>query len=65
MHGFVLVTEYDSNRVMVFDSGGLLVHGFGSAGFAQGQFFSPQGIAISPNSDIFVADSNKKKVQVI
>ena len=54
-----------NHRVSVFDKDGVFVHRFGSYGSAVGQFFSPYGIAVSPNNDVYVADYGNRRVQII
>jgi len=64
MHGFVLVSENDNHHVTVFDKDGVFVCCFGSYGSANGQFYSPRGIAISPSGNIYVVDCSNKRVQI-
>jgi len=64
MHNFVLVSQNGNHRVTVFDKDGVFVCCFGSYGSANGQFFSPRGIAISPSGNIYVADCSNKRVQI-
>ena len=62
--GFILVTDFGNNRVSIFDQDGVFVHSFGSHGSAGGQFSRPDGIAVSPNNDVYVTDRNNKRVQI-
>ena len=38
---------------------------FGSKGSGMGQFNSPQGITVSTNGDVFVADYNNNRIQIL
>jgi len=64
MYGFVLVSENGNHHVTVFDKDGVFVCCFGSYGSANGQFYNPQGIAISPSGNIHVANWDNKRVQI-
>ena len=64
MYGFIFVTEHSENRVSIFNKDGVLIHSFGSRGSGHGQFSGPRGIAISPTGDIYVCDTNNKRIQI-
>ena len=64
MCGFIFVTNSFKNCVSVFSKDGVFIHSFGSRGSDHGQFFGPQGIAISPTGEIYVCDSENKRVQI-
>ena len=63
MYGFILITERGNNRVSVFDKDGVFIHCFGSKGFTNRQFSSPNEIALSPNSTVYVSDCDNKRIQ--
>ena len=64
MYGFILITEGGNHCVSVFDKDGVLIHCFGSKGSANGQFFSPHGIVLSPNGSVYVTDHYNKRIQI-
>ena len=64
LYGFILVTEYSTNRVSVFDKDGVFIHNFGSYGTSYGQFSSPREIAISPAGDIYICDMLNQRIQI-
>ena len=64
MYGFILVTEYSTNHVSVFDKDGVFIHNFGAYGTSYGQFSSPRGIAISPAGDIYICDMLSQRIQI-
>ena len=37
---------------------------FGKSGTANGQFSGARGIAVAPNSDVYIADSNNQRIQI-
>ena len=49
---------------MVFNPQGELLLSFGAQGGGEGQFLLPNGIFISQDNTIFVADSYNRRVQV-
>jgi RHS repeat-associated protein len=56
--GNVWVPEYGNNRVQVFTTTGSYLYGFGSKGAGAGEFNdSPQGIAFTGSSTVYVLDS--------
>jgi sugar lactone lactonase YvrE len=50
--------------VQVFDDQGRLLLNWGEAGSAPGQFWLPNGIAISAADQIYIADSYNRRIQV-
>jgi DNA-binding beta-propeller fold protein YncE len=53
-----------NNRVQKFDSSGNFITKFGTFGSGDGQFFSPQGVAVDPSTgEVFVADTFNNRVQ--
>ena len=49
--------------VMVFTSDGATVTEFGAFGSDEGEFFTPYGIALDSNDDVYVADPENRSVQ--
>ena len=62
--GYVLVTERSGNCVSVFHSDGTFILQFGSKGSESGKFDQPCGIAINGQGQVFVMDSNNKRIQM-
>lgn len=62
--GNVYVTGINDNRVQKFDSDGVYLTGWGSAGSGDGQFASPHGVAVHPNGSIYVCDTGNNRIQV-
>ncbi len=58
------VVEYTNDRIQRLTSGGTYLSKLGVAGLAVNEFESPQGIAVSPNGRILVADTLNNRVQV-
>jgi DNA-binding beta-propeller fold protein YncE len=58
------VSEFDGNRVQVFDNLGNFQFLFGSQGSGNGQFNNPTGIAVDAGGNIHVADRENHRVQV-
>jgi DNA-binding beta-propeller fold protein YncE len=52
------------DNVQVFDDQGRLLLNWGESGSSPGQFWLPNGIAISRDNDIYVADSYNRRIQV-
>ena len=48
----------------IFNKDGVFVHCFGSKGSSNGQFSSPDGIALSPNGTVYVSDRINKRIQI-
>ncbi len=58
------VQKFDPSYVPLASWGGIVqVTQIGAPG-AQGLFYGPRGIAVSPEGDVFVADTGNKRVQV-
>ena len=64
LYGFILVADYGNYRISIFNKDGNLIHSFGSSGSDDGKFNHPLGIAISPNDNIYVSDSDNNRVQI-
>ena len=50
--------------VCLFDSVGNFIHYFGSQGSANGKFRYLNGIDVSPNGSVYVADGDNKRIQI-
>ena len=59
----IAVTDFDCNRVQIFNSDGTYLRSFGRFGTNKGEFLRPTGIAFSKNGCIFVADNNNNRIQ--
>ena len=61
----IFVADSDNNRIQEFYTNGTLVRKFGGYGNLDGEFRSPNSIAIDPNSSrIYISDSGNSRVQV-
>jgi DNA-binding beta-propeller fold protein YncE len=61
--GRIYVTDSTAHRVVVFDLEGKHLFSFGDVGNAEGEFFSPTGIAIDSQDRVFVADTLNARIQ--
>jgi streptogramin lyase len=61
--GNVYAADTGNNRVQVFSAKGGFVDKFGAIGSANGQFTSPQDVAVAPDGSVFVADYSNDRVQ--
>ncbi|KAL1521419.1 hypothetical protein AB1Y20_021083 [Prymnesium parvum] len=61
--GLLLVADFWSHRVLVYDAELRFLHAFGSEGNEGGQLCKPTGIAVHA-AEVFVADSGNGRVQV-
>lgn len=59
----IAVTDFDCNRVQIFNSDGTYLRSFGRFGTNKGELKKPTGIAFSKNGCIFVADNNNSRIQ--
>lgn len=62
--GKLYVTDVGDQSIKIFSSRGRLLRKFGRGGDGKGEFAFPNGIAVSGDGTIFVADSNNRRVQV-
>ena len=61
--GNIYVAETSGERVTKFDSEGVQLAQWGSAGTGNGQFNNPTGVAVDAADNVFVADRNNHRVQ--
>ena len=62
-HGYVFVVDNELNTVQKFDSFGNFIMTWGSSGNANGEFLSPNGIAISDDKFVYVVDTGNDRIQ--
>ena len=62
--GHIIVTSYWSNKIMIYTTGGDLVHLFGGCGNSLGQFDGPSGVVVDNDGLIYIADCGNKRIQV-
>ena len=62
---YVTVTEAHALFRFKIEADMRLVAKLGSQGSGMGQFDYPQGLTVSPNGDVFVADSGNNRIQVL
>ncbi len=61
----VYVSDRTLNKFLIFNkSGGTLQGSYGGTGSGNGQFLDPQGIGISSNGRLYIADVKNDRVQV-
>lgn len=63
--GEVYVADFWHHRVLHFDEAGEYLNSYGYKGNNRGQFKRPQGLAISPSGDLYVADTDNFRVQIL
>ncbi len=63
--GNLYVTENAYSQVKVFDAEGKLVALWGSLGKGRGQFWLPEGIVVTRDNRVLVADTGNYRVQVL
>ena len=62
--GHLTVSSFASHKVMIYTTGGVLVHVFGEYGWELGQFDGPTGVSVDSDGLIYIADSNNHHIQV-
>ena len=61
---YLFIASYFSNAIMVYELQGELVHEFGGLGSDSGQFDYLMGICNNNAGQMFVADYQKRRIQV-
>jgi DNA-binding beta-propeller fold protein YncE len=60
----VYVADTSNHRIQKFDSNGTFITKWGFEGSADGQFFSPLGVAVdSSGNNVYVADTSNNRIQ--
>ena len=54
----ILMTDYATNRVLIFSNRGELIHKFGQKGEERGEFIAVRGIALDSEDRIIIASEN-------
>ena len=62
--GHLIVSSCLSDKVMIYTTGGDLVHVFGECGSKLGQFDCPTGVSVDSDGLIYIADCNNHRIQV-
>ena len=62
--GYVCVSDFWNNRVVVFRTTGEFVTAFGREGSRPGEFDEPAGIAVDEDGFVYVCDQRNNRVQV-
>ena len=62
--GHLIVSSFQSHKVMIYTTGGDLVHVFGEHGSKLGQFICPDGISVDSDGLIYIADCFNHRTQV-
>jgi RHS repeat-associated protein len=63
--GLVYVSDTGNNRVQVFNESGKYEKTLGSLGTELGKFKEPEGVAADAHSNVYVADSGNKRLELI
>lgn len=61
----ILVADSGNNRVQAFDAVGNFLTAFGTYGSGNGQFDSPQGLAVDGQGRVIVADRGNNRLQIL
>ncbi|HEX6890805.1 MAG TPA: SMP-30/gluconolactonase/LRE family protein [Chryseolinea sp.] len=61
--GNIYVADTENHRIQKFNSAGNFIMRFGEEGSADGQFLSPESVAIAPDGSIYVTDTNNDRIQ--
>ena len=62
--GHLIVSSWVSHKVMIYTTGGDLIHVFGEHGSGLGQFDHPFGVSVDSNGLIYIADCGNHRIQV-
>ena len=62
--GHLIVSSFLSNKVMIYTTGGDLVHVFGERGSGLGQLDGPTGVSVDSDGLIYIADYGNHRIQV-
>ena len=62
--GHLIVSSYLSDKVMIYTTGGVLVHVFGEHGSEIGQFDHPFHVSVDSDGLIYIADCYNHRIQV-
>lgn len=62
--GRIYVSDGDGHKVVVFDLQGKHLFSFGQKGEADGELYSPQGVAIDRDGKVYVADMFNARIQI-
>ena len=62
--GHLIVSSWTSNKVMIYTTGGDLVHVFGECGSELGEFQYPSGVSVDSDGLIYIADFDNNRIQV-
>ena len=62
--GHLIVSSSLSHKVMIYTTGGDLVHVFGELGAKLAQFYYPDGVSVDSDGLIYIADCHNRRIQV-
>ena len=62
--GHLIVSSGWSHNVMIYTTGGDLVHVFGEYGAKEGQFNNPSGVSVDSDGCIYIVDSGNHRIQL-
>ena len=62
--GNIYVLEQENNRIQVFDNQGRFLRKWGTEGDGDGQFDTPEGLAMDAKGNVYVTDTSNNRIQV-
>ena len=63
--GNVIVADRGNHRIQVFNKEGDFLDEFGTNGSSNNQFDDPEGVAVHPNGQVWVADRDNERVVIL
>ncbi len=61
--GYIYVSDFNNNRLQMFDPRGKFVMKWGTAGRQDGQFSHPAGLSVDSEDKLYVADLGNNRIQ--
>jgi DNA-binding beta-propeller fold protein YncE len=61
--GYLYVADLGNNRIAVFDPRGRFLFAWGTFGTGDGQFRSPDGVAVNRGGAVYVSEGDGNRIQ--